>query len=157
MADRSKFKWKKCKGEVTPERVHYVQSQLSIKFPESYLQIIKECDGGIPVHTDFDYFDEYFKSTVGTGIGSFLPLNPSSYGDVLEENLLSPPEFFPEDLIAFAEVGNGDLICFDYRQGKDNPDPSVVYWSHGADIGKNISFVAKNFEAFLEILKKSEY
>lgn len=68
----------------------------------------------------------------------------------------SPPEFFPEGLVAFSEDGGGNYICFDYRQGKKNSDPSVVFWNHEAEIGKDVSFVAINFEVFLSMLKSEE-
>ena len=67
---------------------------------------------------------------------------------------LNKPEFFPENLIVFAEVGNGDLVCFDYREGKDNPDPPVVYWCHEYPENENVSFIAKNFEEFIGMLRE---
>ncbi len=68
----------------------------------------------------------------------------------------SPPEFFPEGLIAFAETGGGDSICFDYRESRDNPNPPIVYWDHEADAGKDVSFISKDLKSFLSMLKEPE-
>jgi hypothetical protein len=88
-------------------------------------------------------------------IGAYLPLNESEYGHFLKE-FSNPPECFPEGLVVFADTGCGDLICFDYRQGTDNPNPSIVYWFHEAEPGKDVSFIANNFEEFLGMLTQPE-
>ena len=111
--------------------------------------------GRRPVKTDFEYMDSEKSRIIGTGVDVFYSLNKSDYDDILR-NYLDPPEFFPEGLIAFADVGNGDLICFDYRKGKDNPDPPVVYWNHEANVGEDVSFVAKNFEEFMGMLREPD-
>ncbi len=67
-----------------------------------------------------------------------------------------PPEFFPKGVIAFGHVGNGDLICFDYREGKNNSDPAVVYWNHESNPKTAVSFIAKDFESFLGLLRSTE-
>lgn len=147
--------WQQCHGILDNQRIKHVQSTLNIKFPCTYVELIKDCDGGIPLKSSFEYFDQSFEEIWRGSIGSFLPLNFSEYGDVISDNK-SPPEFFPEDLIGFAEVGNGDYICFDYRQSKDNSDPPIVYWSHGADVGCDVSFIANNFKEFIGMLKESD-
>jgi hypothetical protein len=73
-----------------------------------------------------------------------------------EQRILSKQKRPSEGLVAFAEVGNGDQICFDYREGKDNADPSIVIWEHEGDEGKDISFLAPNFESFMDTLMDEE-
>ena len=68
----------------------------------------------------------------------------------------TPPEFFPKGLVAFGEDGGGDFICFDYREGKDNPNPPIVYWRHDANEGEDVSFIAKDFETFIGMLKSED-
>jgi len=70
-----------------------------------------------------------------------------------EENLW---DLFTKGLLIFANVGNGDLICFDYRQNPKSDNPSVVYWDHEEDEDKNVSFIAKDFDAFLSMLYADE-
>jgi SMI1 / KNR4 family (SUKH-1) len=38
----------------------------------------------------------------------------------------SPPPHLPKGLIAFGEVGNGDLVCFDYRPKVAKEEPKIV-------------------------------
>lgn len=56
-----------------------------------------------------------------------------------------PPEFFPEGLVAFGENGGESLICFNYREGKDNLNPLIVHWNHEADIGQDVPSFVSNF------------
>lgn len=148
-----KISWIVCYGKVTEERIEFLQEKIGIKFPHSFVNLIKECDGGVPKSSEFYFYDEYFQSKITACVGGFLNLSSSEWSDFLN-NYLSSPEFFPEGLIAFAEDGGGDFICFDYRKGKNIADPPIVYWSHEADIGKDISFVANNFEEFIEMLEE---
>ena len=146
----------RCYEVVSDERINYVEETIGVKFPKSYRELVKRCDGGYPVKDEFDYYDEDFEEVLPGSIGGFLNLGESPYGHVLKL-FYSPPEFFPEGLIAFTDNGGGDFVCFDYRQGKDNLDPPIVYWSHEADEGKDISFIAPNFDAFIKMLYRSEY
>ncbi len=143
-------------GSVSLERIRDVESEIGVRFPKSYIDFILPNDGCYIEPHGFMYFDESFQKKVGSGIGVFLRLNETegSDQDILNE-YKTPSEFFPSNLIAFAE-NNGDYICFDYRKGKDNLDPPVVYWSHESEEDKSVSFLADNFEAFLKILKTDE-
>jgi hypothetical protein len=142
-------------GSVNKDRVRIVAKELNIRIPSIYLKNIENHDGGVPYARRFKYFDIDLNFEVGSCLGGFLCINPNQYGDLLS-TYKDPPEFFPQGVIAFAEVGNGDYICFDYREGRDNPNPPIVYWNHEADIGKDVSFVAKDFETFIEMLKADD-
>ena len=144
--------WLECNGDVFEELIQEIQDKIKVILPENYLNCIKHCDGGYPVKSIFSYMDLDHDCIWRTGIGVFLSINRSKF----LENYIDPPEFFPKDIIAFAEVGNGDYICFDYRQGKDNINPPIVYWNHGADIGKDVSFIADNFEEFMNMLSEPD-
>ena len=147
------FEWNSCKGNVSEDRINYIHSIIGINLPVLYLEIIKNCDGGTPVFSDFSFLNNSLNIKITDCIGSFLTLNDSEYTDFLKE-FFSPPDFFPKGLISFAVNGGGDFICFDYRDRKNLTDPQIVYWSHEADIGEDVSFIANNFEEFLNILEK---
>ena len=115
---------------------------------------MQDGDAGIPICSDFEYYDSYYKCNVEQSIGGFLGFEDEEYNII--DSYLSPPEFFPSGLIAFAENGGGDLVCFDYREDKNRSDPPIVYWNHEADVGKDVSFVAKNFDEFIGMLKEPE-
>ena len=144
--------WDICNDQVNEEILKKVEDKISFKFPESYIKLVKECDEGYPIQSNFNYYDEYAEEMFESAIGAFISINDENFLEMYN----SPPEFFPENIIAFAETGGGDLICFDYRQGKNNLDPPIVYWNHGADIGKDVSFIANNFEEFIAMLKEPE-
>lgn len=152
--DQGKIKWYRCIGGALSQSIKRVEKKVMVQFPALFSKLLKECDAGIPLQTDFHYFDVSHKCLMPQSVGGFLGVEDSEYN--ILEIYNSPPEFFPDGLVAFAETGGGDLICFDYREGKDNPDPAIVYWNHEADIGKDVSFIAENFEAFLGMLKKPE-
>ena len=140
---------------VCEERIKYVEETIGVKFPKSYRELIKRCDGGYPIKDEFDYYDEDFEEVLPGSVGGFLTLNEVQ-GIGLLKLFYSPPEFFPEGLLAFGDNGGGNFVCFDYREGKDNPDPPIVYWSHEAEDGKDVSFIAPNFDAFIKMLYRSE-
>lgn len=149
------FLWDECYGEVSLDRIMFVERELNIKLPDSYLRLVQNCDGGYPTNNAFKYLDAYSKKVHGSGIGSFLSLNPREhYYDEILGTHNSPAEFFPKGLIAFADTGNGDYICFDYRLAKKETDPPIVYWSHEGTVGEDVSFIASNFEKFLVMLEK---
>lgn len=127
------------------------EKQFEITLPSTYLEFVRQ--NTFLKKTEFDYFDVDDQSIFTSGISFFLKFTDSQspYDNITTYNH-NPPEFFPENIIAFGVNGGGDSICFDYRQDKDNSNPPIVYWSHEADIGKDVSFVAHNFEEFLGML-----
>ena len=122
-------------------------------FPEKYINLIKDCDGGAPVKSALTYYNTYYKKTIYIEIGNFLRFCTSeeTYESILDFYRM-PPEFYNKNLIAFADTGSGDLFCFDYCLGKNNINPPIVYWSHGGEENKDIFFIANNFEEFLDML-----
>jgi hypothetical protein len=148
------IEWYRCESQASPERIALVCQEIGVTFPALFIKLMSECDSGWPKKTDFEYYDEAFQSMVGSGIGCFLGFEEEEYS--LLKTFKRPREFFPQGLVAFGETGGGDLICFDYRQGKDNPDPEIVYWCHDVPVDKKVSFIAKNFEIFMGMLKEED-
>lgn len=144
-----------CAETLDKKRIIFLERKMGIKFPTSFLNVMRKCNGGVPTASDFEYIDAFKSRKRIECIGSFLSLTPRKFSDFYYV-WQNPSEFFPEGLIAFAETGGGDYICFDYRQGKDNTDPPIVYWNHEADVGKDVSFIANSFENFLGMLREPE-
>jgi hypothetical protein len=157
MEDKNFWDIESCEGIVCDSRIDFIESILGYKLPQLYIKLIKSCDGGAPKKDEFKYYNNYRGKISMSCIGSFLQLNDNdslSFFGYFSD----PPEFFPQGLVAFADTGGGDLICFDYRQDKDNLDPPIVYWFHEvAGTGKDVSFIAKNFEEFIGMLYLDEY
>ncbi len=141
--------------KVSEERIAFLENEIGIKFPTLFVDLVKEHDGGYPTPSCFKYYNYSLESYFGNGVGAFLCLEKNEYGDLLS-TYQDPPEFFPIGLVAFSQDGGGNYVCFDYRKGKDSLDPPVVYWSHESEEGKDVSFLANNFEEFLKILKTDE-
>jgi hypothetical protein len=135
------------------------ESKLEVTLPESFKTLIKDCDGGYPIPGDVVFLDNSTKAPDGTCVGAFLAFC-SDYpyeGEKMVGSYGDPPEFFPEDLIAFALDGGGNYFCFDYRGGRENMDPPVVFWQHeAAGRPEAITPLAPNFEAFMGMLKTEE-
>lgn len=124
---------------------------LGYKLPNEYLEFLKLGDEICLDKDSIIYYSVFCKSYCINGV-YFLSAKPCQYSILYEFN--DPPEFFPEGLLAFSETGGGDYICFDYRNVKDNPP--IVIWEHEADVGKDVSYVAENFESFMMMLKSYE-
>lgn len=153
MVNLREIKWDKCKEIVTLDRIKYIESIIGKVLPLSYIETVSPCDQGAPLRTDFQYYDIYFEDWFYSGIGSFLALNESKSLNFLKL-YYNPPEFFPKGVIAFAENGGGDFMCFDYRVDEESRDPQIILWRHGTDLEKSISFIANNFEEFLNMLEE---
>lgn len=149
---------KYCFGRAHAEDIAECEKEIGIIFPVAFKEKSLKCDGGTPTKDVFNYYSTTFNRHEGSCLGGFL-LFSQNYphpSELLLESYKKPPEFFPECLVAFAEVGNGDQICFDYREGKDNLDPPIVIWEHEGDEGNDVSYLAPNFEAFMNMLMDEE-
>jgi hypothetical protein len=125
---------------------------IPFKLPVNFIELLRMADGG-NIDYDFDYHDVDSDKAMSDGIAFIYGLNSN---ENLIDNYLKPAEFFPNNLLAFGENGGGNFICFDYRNNPKTNDPPIVYWDHEADVGKDVSFIANNFDDFLEMLKESE-
>lgn len=143
------------KTKIKKQQFSHVLKLLGVNFPKTFYELLKCNDGGYPNPDSFIYFDQDFDERIGGCIAAFLPLSENLYGNLLSIHK-NPPEFFPNGLIAFAEDGGGNFICFDYREGKDNDNPPIVFWNHAADIGKDVSLIENSFDEFVNSLKSGK-
>ena len=147
------IEWFDTEGPATQERVDYVSKEIGITFPKNFIVLMKECDGGIPKINAFEYINVSMQLLRGAGIGCFMSFREKNYAhDHLLGHYKSENNYLPKEVIAFAFTGDGDYICFDYRKDKKTSDPEIVYWDHEESEGQNVSFVAKNFDAFMSML-----
>ncbi len=55
----------------------------------------------------------------------------------------------------FTEDGGGNHVCFDYRSDRNNPP--IVFWHHERrGLDNEVSFVAKTFSDFVELLHEPD-
>tara|TARA_B000000565_G_scaffold216995_3_gene170798 strand:- start:1147 stop:1674 length:528 start_codon:yes stop_codon:yes gene_type:complete len=149
-----------CSGLNTEEDLKNIENSIQRALPVMYREICLQCDYGVPEKYDITYFDNLLDSYNVTCIGTFLslkPLSTNSCQEKLLENYYTPPEGFEEGLITFAVDPFGNYFCFDYRQDPKTENPPVVFWNHeGAGTEQAVSYLAKDFEAFLDMLKSEE-
>lgn len=139
-----------CNAPITEHGMSLIRD-FPFRIPEIYMELLKKHDG-VRMDYIFKYYDTYVqKQTLATMDSIFG--TESEYDNLIEE-YNDPAEFFPENVVPFSVTGNGDMICFDYREDPNTDNPPVVYWNHEAEETKNISFVAKDFESFLHLLEE---
>jgi hypothetical protein len=138
------------------DNIEAIEVEKSIKFPEMYLEMMLIQNGGYLNKYCFEYIDMYRSETIGEG-AVFLSIgshSPERFYETIEQYLSDAPEFFPENLIPFAEDGCGNLTCFDYRNTRK--DPPIVFWCHEDSEGEDVHFIANSFEEFINMLHEPE-
>jgi hypothetical protein len=140
---------------VSEEYIVFVEKNIKINFPQSFINCIKQTDNGNPEMPIFCY--KYPGSDRWNfDSASFISFNPDRSDNILRTYFMRP-EFFPNYLVAIMENGGGNYICFDYSvSGFEDKDPPVVLWLHEYEEGKNIIDLAINFETFINNLKREE-
>lgn len=133
-----------------------IEGKLGVTFPNSFKEIILYKDSAVFKKSLFK-FKEFISGDEWRGcLGSILSFAPG----LGELGILWHTQKFKEQigdgLIPVAEDPGGDFVCFDYRKGKDNPNPPIIYWSHESPENEDISYVADNFDDFINMLYGSE-
>lgn len=122
--------------------------------PEKYLCLLKKHDGG-GVDYNFKYFSTSFNERISGSIGGIFGLD-CDYNDNLLLQYKDLPDFFPKNLVPFGEDGGGNFMCFDYRKKTTSSTPTIVHWFHEEMENKSVSFLAKDFEEFVSMLREPE-
>ena len=144
------------KSPLSQAELDGLSKSLQVCLPSDYIDFLKLGD---KIWLDKNCIQYQVTGTQKTDCTFVFFLGISSTSEINEEFLSinkKPPEFFPNGLVAFAQDGSGNYICFDYRDKSKNLNPYIVIWEHEADIGKDVSFVAKDFETFIGMLKSDD-
>lgn len=148
------IEWVYEKEGAKEEDIQTVLSVIPYSLPKIFINLMRECDGGGPVISGFDFEDVHFGKSIND-MGIFLSFDPTRV-ESLYNKFTKPPEFFPDAIVAFSVTGNGDFVCFDYRTDPKTDNPPVVYWCHEAPEAQSVSFVAKSFDNFMDMLYEDE-
>ncbi len=130
------------KGEITE-----VEAILGIKFPNDFVNVILDNDGGMPNLTAIDFNNEHEKVFSG-----LLSMSKNSEYDYIIETFVDVKDRLNKGVIPFADDPFGNLYCFDYRR---NPASStIIYWDHELepDDEDQFVFVADSFTDLLNRL-----
>ncbi|MCK9580233.1 MAG: SMI1/KNR4 family protein [Methanoregula sp.] len=148
---RKDIKWKYVNGKTDSTKIANVEDILHIKFPNDYIDCIRENSGGYPYP-----FNIVKNSKIPSGKGQFLALidlNPESDGNILETyhnlNVHSGGDNqVPDGIIPFA-FSHNDYYCFDFRNGFP---PKVCF----LDLEKHWDFVF-NDKSHGDEIKEEDY
>jgi hypothetical protein len=173
MAGRSRIQWFGCGKAVAEERIAEVQKRLAVRFPPAFLDWVRECDGGDPGDLAYEVRVPGYDQPWTYGVGRLMSFREPMPREAKQRLLVEPdawrelgfepwtsiedyhedlPEGLDRGLVPFADTGSGDLLCFDWRLGKEKPDPPVVIWLHEFIDEDPVVPIAKTFDEFLSIL-----
>lgn len=148
------------------DEIENLENHLDIKFNKLYYDFISNHNRARLIIRYFDFYNNNFKrlSTESITFLDILQIEDDMKSLLKQStNSLDNPDifkfyhYFSKWLIPFGETGGGDFICFDYRNDNKTDNPPIVFWCHDADSEDGrVSFVANNFEEFINMLHESE-
>ncbi|WP_124418985.1 MULTISPECIES: SMI1/KNR4 family protein [unclassified Pseudomonas] len=140
-------------GPGSPVKIEAFERLAGIALPALYKEICVGFNGAFILNKPvFKFYNRLLGEDVTSGTGMFLPFGEIEGSfETMEIKYQYPPEEFVQGLIIFSALGNGDALCFDYRENRLTDDPSVVMWHHESTPGSDLelSFVAPSFSEFL--------
>lgn len=139
----------------TDEVVDFIEKSLRVKFPEEFVDCVKQTDMGVPALSRFKFIDPHTGRIEYDGIVCFESFNPKYEGNILRTYFSVTPDVLPPILLPFAETGDEGYLCFDYSKGFEDQDPPIVHWMRSNPDGEDVASVAGNFKEFLEKLELS--
>jgi cell wall assembly regulator SMI1 len=146
--------WELCKPGAPEALIADVEARLGVRFPDEYRAIVQKCQRGYPVERRrFQVRQD--RHTTGSSLGCLLMVDPAVESDSMLPTLanIRIDDQIPDNVIPFGAVGNGDLICFDYRRPVDGGAVPIVYWDHEKDKDESVFSLAPTFAAFLDMLE----
>lgn len=146
------IKWRKVRNKAVDNTIEKVENRLDVVLPSDLRDCILEFNGGRPTPYLFDFSDR--KQVVFANLLDFSLMK--------EINVLSIYESVKNRMIELvypiASEPGGDLICLDYREGKDKT-PKIAYWDHELafeDPATAIFYICDTFTELLSKLYESE-
>lgn len=173
MVSKEAIKWFGCGKPVSEPRIAEVEVRLGVQFPSAFLEWVRACDGGDPGDLEYPVRVPGYESPWSFGVGRLIGFREPMTRDTkdrllkdpgawredgvepwtsIEDYHQDPPEGLARGLVPFADTGSGDLLCFDWRLGRERPDPPVVIWLHEFIDEDPVVPIAKTFDEFLSIL-----
>ncbi|MFI8710098.1 SMI1/KNR4 family protein [Bacillus sp. NPDC077411] len=131
--------------KVTDEQIQQLEQYLSIKFPNDFIECVKQYDGGYPHPKIFD-----IQGQDGSAFSYLLTLDSESKFSILRayEGI---KDRLVDKVYPFATDPYGNFLCFDYRN--DHEIPTIVFWEHEEEeMEKAIFPVCSSFTELLNSL-----
>ncbi len=134
------------------ELITSIEQELGYKLPDSYVWLMKQHNGGIPVNTCFptkeptSWAEDHVAITGIFGIGR---KKDYSLCGMLGSQFMIDEWEYPAIGVAFGDCPSGghDMIFLDYRECGPQGEPKVVHIDQELDY--KITLLADNFEDFI--------
>jgi len=151
-------------GENDKEVIEWIENKINHCLPKIYKDIIFQHDGLRPKKDTFDFTNIYGREdNRDISFLSYQPqetkYNKDGYYIPMDDFQIAKFDYGIEDLITFGDSGNGDYICFDYRDSPAGCNPKVVLVYHDdytehedGTSSMSVNFVANSFEEFIDML-----
>jgi hypothetical protein len=144
---------------LTNERVAAVERELGCKLPESYIELMRHQNGGIPQKTNHRTKERTSWSTDHIAIAGIYSIGGEKPCSLCGE---SGSQFwvdewgYPAIGVYFADCPSAghDMVCLDYRECGPSGEPKVVHVDQELDY--KITFVSEGFESFVRNLEGIE-
>lgn len=143
----------------TDELISEVEQELGYKLPESFIWLMKQHNGGIPVNTCYhinkptSWAEDHIAITGIMGIGRDKPY--AICGE-LGSRFMMEEWGYPNIGVAICDCPSAghDMVFLDYRECGPQGEPKVVHIDQECDY--EITFLADNFEEFIRGLVNEE-
>ncbi|MEP4247688.1 SMI1/KNR4 family protein [Tateyamaria sp.] len=142
-----------------PDLVASVERELGYQLPQSYVELMSVQNGGKPNNTCHPTAEEtsWANDHVAiTGISAIDRRPIYSLCGELGSKFMMEEWGYPPIGVYFADCPSAghDMLCLDYRNVRDGGEPTVVHVDQDSDF--QITFVARNFEAFVRGLRHKD-
>ena len=147
-------------GQNSLNEIQRVQDELGYFFPKTYIDLMLQHDALRPEEDCFDFINFYGKQDDRDIV--FISFKDNHLnGNILKKqsNISDLNNYGVKNLIIFGRCGNGDYICFDYREDSKTSNPKVVLVYHDDFVDYEdgtssmvVNNVANNFDDFLNLL-----
>ena len=149
MPDSPQHVWYRCADPVTEDDIRELESHLGVVFPQDFIELVLTRHGGRPEKDQVTVPGLRFAKVWSRLLLIPTPETANAPGSMLVFNR-AVSQLLPAGVVAFVQLGGGDLLCFDYRKRKKNP--SIVCWLHDTDEGPTIIPVTATVTELLKLL-----
>lgn len=139
----AKIEWREFDNDITDDDIHKIELYFNISLPKDYINCVKEYNAGKPIPCIFNIIDED-----GYVFNNLINI----------KKIIQYYQEYLGNLIPFAMDPAGNLICFDYSEGKTKSS-KIIFWDHeeATDNQKAASkYICDTFSDFLNMLHDFE-
>lgn len=138
---------------LTNELVASIEQELGYKLPLSYVELMKNQNGGIPKNCSFPTEERTSWAEDHIAVSGILGIGREKTCSLCGEagsQFMIDEWSYPDIGIYFADCPSAghDMICLDYRESGRIGEPQVVHVDQESDY--KITFLASNFEEFVK-------